>query len=396
MLFNWLPVSIRHEEYLDLRVRTIAGDLFSKQFVEDSLEKAEKFSDGYYERSRDKTWSQLINMYWMARRQLLLLDKCLALIRCSRWMKMEDKHVNETIDCFKKSMGDDISKEDLKEKISETKKLWLQVQDRIQEVRPPISFIHVFLGIKKRGGIEVSSLIVGSLVVLGAVYMSFSYEAVAGISAYKYWTVEDLILRGVLVVPFIAILWGLLEVVLLLFHISRRIKYLFCGWLVKVPGIPLFLFFSLAVIVVSLLSYMRGMDTLSKFARMNEKSAQMATVMDGTVLNNVYLVGTSDRTAIFLQAKDLKEDGKTQEFKDWQKEWRDDMQEYLDAKKKGYWKVAKHVVFPFGDKSSQSSSSSPVKKPYDMVVMDRALVICHALMNKCETPKEDLRVLINL
>ena len=96
----------------------------------------------------------------------------------------------------------------------------------------------------------------------------------------------------------------------------------------------------------------------------------MATVMDNTVLNDVYLVGTTDRTAIFFQATN----------KDCYKK---------DIKRRGFIDSAMSVITAFMPYpwSGPDKNCCNHDLNFEVLVMDRALVVCHAEKGKCETSR---------
>ena len=70
-----------------------------------------------------------------------------------------------------------------------------------QDIKPPVFMTHAFLRFSYSSGIEIPSMFVGGLIALGAIYMAFYYESAAGQSVTAYWTLNDLIIQGILVVP---------------------------------------------------------------------------------------------------------------------------------------------------------------------------------------------------
>ena len=378
-IYRMLPTS-KFEEYLVFKFRSRARELYSQEVVDEIFKKAEKFSNGERDKSRDETSGWLIETFWRAGRQLKLLDKCSSFIGQARSMQVEDKLLGKFVDAFSKSVGIEVLPGDLESEVSGAKKRWQEIREKIMEVPPPMSFSHVFLGIKNRSGIEATSLIIGTLVVLGAVYMSISYDAVAGVAAYKYWAIDDLILRGMLVAPLCAFIWFIVG-----FFFSRapsflfrKLNYFVNGWIVAAPVAPAFILLIVTAILTSALAYGSAMYKTSEFAQMTESSAQMATMADGTVLNNVYLVGTTNRTAIFLKAEFVDEQENSERFV----EWRGEMERFLECRGRGYFNVLE------GGTESPEPCTSYFRKPYEIVVMDRALIVCHAQMGKCEQTKK--------
>ena len=398
----WPPLSSTPDEHLKEKVIALAGELFSKKVVKEKLEKAKEYAEGTDRSVGWKRWMWLINTHRTARRQASLLNKCTSRIAQSRLINMRRRDVKCVLKCFKDPIGKVGSRKELKEKLASTRKDWLRIQKKVEEVRLPISFTNVLLLLRTRSGIETTSLLIGGLIAVGAVYMSYFVETAVGISAYTYWTVEDLVVQGILMAPYIV--GGLLAFEVLFFALrlsfTRRWRYVVYGWISKFHLSSVSLFLVFMMIVVSLLGLSRGNGAFQKFARMSTKSAQMATAIGGKRLNNVYLVSTSDRTAIFLRAKfptteinsesnnsRVDSSSASSESKDLDKPynaWRDQMK-LKPRRKAGYWKTTSHVLFPFSDKkpSTAPSSSKTGPKLYGMVVMDRALILCHAQQGEC-------------
>lgn len=391
----WPPLSSTPDEHLRAKVKALAGELYSRKAIERKLKKAKKYSEGFDRSKGWKIWMWLINTHRTARRQVSILNKCTSRIAQTRLINMRTRDVRDSLGHFEDSLGKVRSRKELERRISRARKSWSRVEQAVEEVRLPISFTNVLLLLRTRSGIETTSLLIGGLIAVGAVYMSYFIEAAVGISAYKYWTVEDLIVQGILMAPYIVggLLIFELFFIFLRFFFTRRWRYVVYGWISKFHLSSVALFLVFMMLLVSILGYSRGNVAFDKFTRMNARSAQMATAIDNTVLNNVHLVATSDRTAIFLcstieSKKGNTSSGEGAEDEDKKyKKWRNEMK-LTPRPRVGYWRTTNDVLFPFSDKKKKTSSSGSTLKPppYWMVVMDRALIVCHAQQSKCELP----------
>ena len=138
-------------------------------------------------------------------------------------------------------------------------------------------------------------------------------------------------------------------------------SYMFHGLLLKYPIRLVLLFFIFMMLVVSWRGHSQGEKAFNDFKEMDEKSSEMATVLDRSVLHNVFLVETTDRTAIFLR--------------------REDFEVTINASPPGYWEalrcVASHYWRWFDCHVYEGEG-------YDVLVMDRALVVCHADEGQCK------------
>ena len=383
----WPSLSSNPEEHLKAKARALAEELFSQEAVEDKLENARSYAAGLDRTVGWKRWIWLIDTHRTARRQVWLLKKCATHVAHSRLINIHNSDVETLLNYFHDPIGKVGTRKKLEKRLSITRESWLEVQGKIEEVRLPIAFTNVLLMVGTRSGIETTSLLIGALMAAGGIYMSYFYEAAVGISAYAYWTVEDLIVRGILMAPIVGSVLVGFEIVFILIRLvfTNRARYVLYGLTSRFHFYAVALFLIIAMMAASGLGLFRGNKAFEKFARMNEQSAQMATAMDNSQLNYAYLVGTSDRTAVFLCAMLTanKPVADKEELSRWSKRI-----EGNPRKKKEYWKTTKHVFGPFQVKEPNQSrpTSNAPQKLYKMVVMDRALIVCHAQQGKCPTP----------
>ena len=269
---------------------------------------------------------------------------------------------------------------------------WNSVRAELKSNVPNVLLTHAFLMVSKASRVEVTSLFVGALVGLGALYTQAFYLAAIGTSAWPYFTLEDLVDQG------IQSLWLAVFVLLvleLLFWLARRFfpyvlysprrgTFVAHTVMLRRPGFTAFVLVLLTAFATWQWGTLRGEIKLGNFARMtpnlddadapryasgqatNERrsllhkvvgrespAAEMATVMDGTELRDVYLVGTTARTATFLQVCD----------------W-------------GTEENAKVTLGPCTRGEKGSSEDGGVRTGR-VLVMDRALVVCHSEGEAC-------------
>ena len=370
--YAWLSRRGNEQRQLIHESGRLTVGLFSAKIARKRLREATKYSEGYGRVYRWDTWKWLIRTHWIAGKQIDLIESCFLKIDQAKRLQLRGTERKQFLACFATSSDKFRKFKTLIKVLEANKKKWLKTQERIEEVRPPIFFTHVFLRLRSSSGIEITSLLIGGLIALGAVHMVFFYEAAVGTSAYSYWTLEDLIVRGIVVFPYVVIILAAIET---LFYFSRRIvlrklRYLLYGWILRRPVAPVLVLFALMTLVVSILGYARGSSAFDQFAEMNEHTAEMATVLDKSVLENVHLVGTSDRTAIFLRA-----DLKGMDYKRWRNK--------VIKPEIGYFMTAYRITLSFLGLRGNQPEPDEAEKKYTVLVMDRALIVCHAKMGKC-------------
>ena len=392
--------------------RKLARGLYSSEIVKKKLGEATAFSKGHGLETKWETRNWLFDTHRYAREQVRLLNKCVRRIERIKKTELQDDHLQELLCHCAVALGKRKDLQELSNAAEVTKQLWLDTQERIRQVRPPRSFALVFLRLTSTSGVEAASLLVGGLTVLGIVYMSFLYEAAIGISAFFYWTLEDLFINGILMFGYVVGTMIILEFLFYIcrFLLGRKPRYIFLGLVLRSPVCSVLCFLLLMIVVVSGVGYCVGISTFEKFTRMNSRNAQMATVLNNTVLEPVYLVGTSLRTAFFLRpifeptantnGKDeSRRNGRgvdeisNEEWKNWSEKaqkWSEKAQQGV----KGFRSTARNVFRPFENKQSvqtdgANTTSAAGNKPYEVLILDRAMVVCHSRLGKCERPGDN-------
>ena len=339
---------------------------------------------------------QMFELRLAADQHILDYRKCLSQARLATALEPDAALTDDTADSLRVATGTaPDTAEAAVRALGTERKAWQATAAQIRAARHPFFATQVFFRLSDRSGLEVASLIVGALIAIGAVQMLFFYEAAAGQSVHQYWTWDDLVIQAINIVP-VALLTVL--AVEILFNLCRRIAELLgrVGFILRVLKHPLW--FATVVFLLPLMGtasywgYFRGSEVFATFAASGGR--ELATVMDGSVLRNVHLVGTTSRAAVFLQIEDSSPPT----------EVRDALRE-VEGPRRKYADVAKTVVCGF-PKASQwlpgfcamsSTGSAPHAEPgregtagskdlaalYRVFAMDRALVVCHSSDDAC-------------
>ena len=327
------------------------------------------------EEIREYTNDSSAERRWMIRRWMLrtrkkaadqhdLLEKCRIVILLVNSQELGERKRKQFVTCFS-SLGKELGDlPELGNAVDERDKAWGEALKEMETIRLPTFLTHAFLTLSNSTQIEMASLFVGGLIALGAAHMTAFFWAAIGEGASPYWTLNDLIVQGieilVYVIPTLIILEGLLSAI----GFSRRsFKYKMDYWVVEHPVRLVGIFLLATAVVVVAIGHFFGKKALNDFLEMDMQTVEMATVLDGTVLRNVQLISTTDRTAVFLQA-DIEEEEKPtkQILENWRKK------QPNEEKKGGQEEREKH---------------------YTVLIMDRALIVCHAKDSQCESPKKD-------
>lgn len=381
VLRGWLSSPNRPDDRLVAECSLLVKGIHALETAETRRE-ATRHGRGVGGRERWQSWRWLIDAHNSTQEQIALLRGCSRLMQRARAIRLGDERKEEferrIIACFRERKLDGFSEvedfSELDEALHRHANAWNNVADDVREAKPPVFISHAFLKLSDSTGVEMASLFVAGIIALGAVYMAFFYATVAGQAASAYWTLDDLVIHGIRVLPQIALALVVIEVV---FAIVRRVfggreSYRWHGFIMKHPiRIGIMFFFAMGVLLC-LDGHRRGLSKYDDFARtMNGKDRrerQVATVLDRTVLDNVYLVGTTDRTAIFLQMKNP--DSAVSESSP------SNLAQALDC-----------VASSFG--LSNEPCDGGTRPNHRVLVMDRALVVCHAKMSECQKPSAD-------
>ena len=75
--------------------------------------------------------------------------------------------------------------------------LYKDLLGTVRQKKVRLFALHAVFRLSEGGGLQLGSLAVGSVIVLGMFYMWFYYQAAAGQFVHRYWTLDDLIIQGI-------------------------------------------------------------------------------------------------------------------------------------------------------------------------------------------------------
>ena len=355
------------KERLIAESSTLGNRLLPQHTAERKLKKAGEYADGFLGSKRWEAWRWLTRTHRTASLQLKLLAVSREKIKQAKELDLGDEQLSTFIECFSILVDEGSGLENLNQEIDSSAKSWSNVAATVRKARPPVSLTHAFLNLSDSSGVEVASLFIAGLIALGAMYMAFYYDAAVGQSATAYWTINDLIIQGILIIPLVLIVLFVIEIIFFLF--TRGSSYGAHGKVLKYPLLFVLPVFIIMAIIAVTYGYIRGGKEFIQFTETIRDEFEMATVLDDTVLNDVYLVGTTDRTAIFLQVRD------------WNtfppKDERPSFRESISC----VWSAFLPVL-------ECARDANPTG--YQVLVMDRALVVCHAKKGQCPRAEENV------
>ena len=334
----------------------------------------------------DESWAAL-NLRAIAEQQLRLLGRCTSNTKeCNELHKEDPKlSIEELVGHYKPGLTVDPPKElssltEVTEALNKRSNCWKDVLSDIHRIRTRVFAVQSLYRLALRSQIEIASLIVGFLVAAGALQVAFRHQAAAGTNVAAYWTLDDFFVQAILIALPAALVLILVE---LLFRNLRKLveegKPLHdkLQWTRLNPN-----YLAVSIVLFVLASstywgYLGGISAYEDFKRLTDDTEESATVTDGTILHDVFLVDTTSRTAVFLQK---------QENLSWH-------QLRLKAPQThSYTEILLCVIAAFVPLTINSSCSPSQTDPYRVIVMDRAHVVCHATGNTCETlPRRLLR-----
>lgn len=326
---------------------------------------------------------QIVEVRLMADERLQLMTKCVrAIRRVTRFdpdRQLSDQLAGRLARIFGKAPSNfKMARQDF----SNCQEKWKKIVSEAQRVRNPLFASQVFSKLSEHSRLETASLVIGGLVAAGAVQMMFFYKAAAEQFIFAYWVWDDIVVQAINVVPFAV-------AVLLVSEMFFRVLRWSCEKLGHL-GLVLFflhhptlfasLFSLFFVCIASFIGYHQGVAVWAEF-KSNNGGKESATLMDQTYITKVHLVGTTSRTAVFLQAKtaDTKNGDESQAA-----------ESPICRSVPGYFEVLMDVVCtqPFPScKDDKRSNSGNDKRPdpgYRVYVMDRDKIVCHAEMGQCE------------
>ena len=386
--------------------REVAKEVLSESIVDEVKELI--FSDRI-ELAKGHQWDashRLMEARIVVDEQIAVLHECFGTVSDAKRLQIGGHELREFLNYFSESLSKEVN--DLGSLTNGLKKRqdeWLALVERISIRKMRVSVSHVVLRVSERSGLELSSIMVAGLVLPGMTYVWFYYQAAAGQLVHRYWILDDLIVQG------INAIWLSLSV-LLCFEVGIRFLQRgfetetgfasrssvvtedpdegssvagdaskqeegFSGqmaWrsrifvrILKRPSEFLLLFIASFVFAASVVGYLNGDEAFDEFvaaSKQGEAGLEVATVSDGTILRGVYLVGTTSTTAVFLQVAD----GRGHSFNS----------------APGYFQILGNIflLFPWPGTLGETTENNANGK-YQVVVMDRAHILCHSRGATC-------------
>lgn len=250
---------------------------------------------------------------------------------------------------------------------------WEAIVSEARRAKTSILASRVFFRLSRRNRLEVASLAVGGMIALGALRMVFFYRAAAQHHVSTFWVWDDLVIQAINVVP-VAL------TVLLASELSFRALRSVCEWtrrlgpvlfLLHHPTLFAVAFFLLMMFSASYWGYYQGVSAWNHFKQTGGNES--ATLTDETQLKRVHLVGTTSRTAIFLQARP-REAGEGATLQDGVASIERDVPGYFETLKDAM------CMLPFCEPSERLSSDSG----YRVYAMGRDKIACHGAIGHCD------------
>lgn len=376
----WTP----NPDKLILESRWLAQQISSASAADAAFNAAEKYALGIEGHTRWADWRSLVRSNQQCDDQLRCLNLCRKKIRQAKRLDNEDDR-KRFLECFSSLVQKATQIEQLEDAIKYRKELWEKVDTKVQAVRPKVFVTHAFLMLEEISGIQIASLFVAGLMLLGAIFTWSFYDAAVGQTVEVYWTVDDLINQGIRVLLQVTITLIFIELVFFVWRgLFYRGRAAFTPHWIVVKHPWRLILPSLAVIflVTHVWGDQLGKAKRAEFLAMNPEDTELATVMDGTILNDVYLVGTTSRTATFLQVGEWGVRSVVQGTGDGAGE---EQAVTCASNPEETDNVFEDDGTQSGDESSESERLTTENCVLDsrVLIMDRALVVCHAKKPDC-------------
>ena len=419
---NYLTGFFRRDDKNKVKALIRSSKSLAKQvFRNENLDNAKKIAnDGASLEDRGSRWDvnkRLMETRIEADNQIFVLRKCIDKVdkanELKKELKLDGANLKNFLDCFSERLGEDFGNlEQLGNVLEDRRMQWKVVSENISRKKIRVLISHAIFRLTDISGLELGSLIVGGLIGLGIVYMWFYYQGAAGQFVHKYWTLDDLIIQGINILLLVLVVLFLLEFVFfrILFEAfeshtaSKRgktsDKQIVTGeqnfkdktaivlneafdrcrtglsslfeFFLNHPAWLLTFFVGSILFFTSFVGFLNGRETFNEFVQATndpETELEVATVVDKTVLRDVFLVGTTSRAAIFLQNVDNDKPNNYHAPSGYLEVW---------------WRVVSLLPIP----GLTSSTPSTDGAAYQVLVMDRAQITCHTKGRLClDLPK---------
>ena len=237
---------------------------------------------------------------------------------------------------------------------------WREIADEARHIKTPVMATQAFSNLSDRSGLEVVTLVLGGLFVLGAVHMLFFYRAAADEFVFMYWMWEDMVIEAINMAPILAVVLALAEALFRFVRwIGERLGLLWgVLFIVHHPALFAVVLSLLLTASASWWGYFRGLSIWYEFDRTG--GVQSAAILDGTVLTNAHLVGTTSSAAVFLRAASPTT--------------------AIERRPPSYADVTRDIVCAL---PVLQCDAREVNETYFVYVIDRDKVVCHARGPQC-------------
>ena len=332
-------------------------------------------------------WRRLVRADQASAEKLNTLGRCSEAVKLGEKIELKQSDLVQFLECFERLGTEVDSLSAVREELNARKEEWQELQNEVRDAIPPAFVTHALIRLSDASGVELASLFIGALIGLGAIKMIAFYCAAVGDSMVAYWTLDDLIVQGISVLFQVLLALMLVE---LLFYSARRLvsvvkkantPYVAHWWILRHPVRLIMILVVAMLMMVWFWGQVEGSKKRNEFLNLRalptksaelkkhdpNNSPRLATVADGTILNEVFLVGTTSRTAVLFQVTEWGQ-------------WRD-VEE--DRTCLGIPTPTSTVEQGFADDAASVRTTAECVSDYDVLVMDRAQIVCLSLGTVC-------------
>ena len=179
---------------------------------QEALNRANKHGLDVDGRKRWDAWRKLIRIHGTCDEQLRHLVGCREYVGRAQRLKLKEKEIEQLVACFDSLVAGGASLDELETAINNRRDGWKYVRDRVRKLRPKVFVTHAFLMLSDVSGVGMASLVAGGVIGLGAIYTKAFYSFAIGYSVASYFTLDDLVNQGILVLRELAVALILIEV----------------------------------------------------------------------------------------------------------------------------------------------------------------------------------------
>lgn len=279
---------------------------------EEACKKREAFDAG---EKKWTAWKGLLASHRKCDRQVRVYAELQRQVELAEGMKLKPDEMAEFLKCVPAEVKDrDLGV--VKESVRKGSKAWKQARHEVENCMPDVFLAHSFLQVSDLSRVEVATLFSAALVWFGMVYSQLFYLGATGASVLRYVTVEDFLDEGVRGLIRLGLLLIFAEVAFLLVRLyvvrsarkshkwGYRLHHAVVNHPVRIAA------WAFAITTISMAAMGATHGSYRRLEAFDTPAAvlETATVVGGTTLEDVYLVGTTSRTATFLQVCDWTRD----------------------------------------------------------------------------------------